>query len=77
MAQGRSARLACAAERTNGELCATAWNRRLFSDGGGGGGGGGGVGGVGGGGGSMTEIHITVCRLGILKRHAFANDSVT
>jgi hypothetical protein len=40
MAQGRSARLACAAERTNGELCATAWNRRLFSDGGGGGGGG-------------------------------------
>ena len=62
MAQGRSARLACAAERTNGELCATAWNRRLFSDGGGG---------------SMTEIHITVCRLGILKRHAFANDSVT
>lgn len=46
MAQGRSARLACAAERTDGELCATAWNRRLFSDGGGGGGAGGGGGGT-------------------------------
>ena len=82
MMQGRSARLACAAERTEGELCATACNRRLFSGGGGGGGdggggggdcggggdGGGGDGGGGGGGGceSMTEIHIIVCGLGVL-----------
>ena len=58
MAQGRSARPACAAERTDGQLCATAWNRRLFSHGGGGG-----VGGGGGGGGGMTEKHITMCRL--------------
>jgi len=62
--QGRSARLACAAERTEGELCATACNRRLFSDGGGGGGGGGG--GDGGGCESVTEIHIILCGLGVL-----------
>ena len=54
MAQGRSARPACAAERTDGQLCAIAWNRRLFSHGGDGGGGGSG----GGGGGSMTENHV-------------------
>ena len=60
MVQGRSARLACAAERTEGELCATACNRRLFSDGGGGDDGGIDVGG--GGCGSMTEMHIIVCR---------------
>ena len=58
MAQGRSARLACAAERTEGELCATACNRRLFSDGGGGGGGGGCE--------SVTEIHVILCGLGVL-----------
>ena len=52
MAQGRSARLVCAAERTDGELCATAWKIRLFSDGGSDG--------------SMAETDIIVCRLRVL-----------